>query len=540
MAITEDQVYEKVPVNDVISENEETQIPSYGYGIRHVQAIILFICMLVGYMARTHLGVTIVAMTSVIAHEKPGLNMTVMEANGTGLNITDALDFNITSAGSEIFILNSSSEGSIWNVYRTYDWSKPIHDLILGAFFVGYCIAMFPTGMICQRFGGKLPLQISLLINGIVTLATPSVAVWGGWKAVYCCRVIQGLSQAGLYPSAHSLLAKWVPVSEKATISSFVYTGTLLGTVIAFQIAGLLASTAAGWPSIFWITGALCIATCLMLTVFGAASPDLHKTISEDEKNYILGKIDDGVKKKAAKAPWKHIFTSIPVWSTFVTHTAAGICFVFLFTQIPSYMHYILGFNVKDSGLLSSLPYIASSIANIAFGVFFDFCINRGYLSTKNARRVCSSLAAWGPAVCLVSVSFTHNSGLAVFLLIMAVGLTAGIHSGWMVNYIDLSPNFSGSLIATGNTFSTIGITLLPVLVSNVVIDVYDRHQWRIVLFVMATITSVCNAVFVIFMSADKQPWDQIDDEENVAVEKSTEITVEKNEPERNVLNMDR
>ncbi|XP_063535972.1 putative inorganic phosphate cotransporter, partial [Cydia strobilella] len=530
------QLYGKVPVNDVISENEETHVPSYGYGIRHVQAVILFICMLVGYMARTHLGVTIVAMTN----EKSSFNMTVLEANETELNTTDALDFNITDAGHEIHVSNSSNEGSILgNVYRvnrkvlsfnttfqTYDWSKPIHELILGAFFVGYAIAMFPTGMICQRFGGKLPLQISLLINGIVTLATPSVAVWGGWKAVYCCRVIQGLSQAGLYPSAHCLLAKWVPVSEKATISSFVYTGTLLGTVIAFQIAGLLANTSAGWPSTFWITGALCIAACLMLTVFGAASPDLHKTISEDEKNFILGKIDDGVKKKTAKAPWKRIFTSLPVWSAFITQSSSGICLVFLFTQLPSYMHYILGFNVKDSGLLSSLPYIASSFANIGFGVFSDFCINRGYLSTKNARKVCNSFAHWGPAVCLVSVSFIHNSGLAVLMLIMAVALTAGIHSGWMVNFIDLSPNYSGSLMATGNTFSTIGITFLPVLVSNVVIDAYDPHQWRIVLFVIATIISICNAVFVLFMSADKQLWDQSDDEENAEAEKAIEITL--------------
>ncbi|KAI8426940.1 hypothetical protein MSG28_014610 [Choristoneura fumiferana] len=62
--------------------------------------------------------------------------------------------------------------------FQTYDWSKPVQEMILGAFFVGYCLMMFPTGIACQRYGGKLPLQMCLLINGIISIATPTVAVW--------------------------------------------------------------------------------------------------------------------------------------------------------------------------------------------------------------------------------------------------------------------------------------------------------------------------------------------------------------------------
>lgn len=35
-----------------------------------------------------------------------------------------------------------------------------------------------PIGFITQRWGGKLPLQISLFINGIASIVTPWFALW--------------------------------------------------------------------------------------------------------------------------------------------------------------------------------------------------------------------------------------------------------------------------------------------------------------------------------------------------------------------------
>lgn len=71
----------------------------------------------------------------------------------------------------------------------------------------------------------------------------------------------------------------------------------MLGTVVAFQVGGVLGASSWGWPATFWLAGALCLLVFALLTVFGAASPADHKKISEEEKNFILGRIDDGVKR---------------------------------------------------------------------------------------------------------------------------------------------------------------------------------------------------------------------------------------------------
>lgn len=65
---------------------------TYGYGVRHVQAGLIFICLTLGYATRGHLGVTIVAMTM--------LSKNVSPDNATELstilneNITTVIDGN--------------------------------------------------------------------------------------------------------------------------------------------------------------------------------------------------------------------------------------------------------------------------------------------------------------------------------------------------------------------------------------------------------------------------------------------------------------
>jgi MFS family permease len=67
------------------------------------------------------------------------------------------------------------------------------------------------------------------------------------------------------------------------------FPGNVFGTIIALQVGGLLASSSWGWPSIFWATGTVCIAMFVMVTIFTAVTPSHHKSISEDEKRFILG-----------------------------------------------------------------------------------------------------------------------------------------------------------------------------------------------------------------------------------------------------------
>jgi MFS family permease len=75
--------------------------------------------------------------------------------------------------------------------------------------------------------------------------------------------------------------------SESCNIHVSVCTGAQIGTIIAMPICGTLASSAIGWPSIFYIFGAVGICWALLWVFMGADSPSTHKFISEAEQLYI-------------------------------------------------------------------------------------------------------------------------------------------------------------------------------------------------------------------------------------------------------------
>lgn len=71
---------------------------------------------------------------------------------------------------------------------QTYDWNKATQEMILSSFFLGYSLAMFPMGLVVQRLGGKIPIQIGLLVNGAISIITPTVAVWVSCAFTISCR----------------------------------------------------------------------------------------------------------------------------------------------------------------------------------------------------------------------------------------------------------------------------------------------------------------------------------------------------------------
>jgi len=57
--------------------------------------------------------------------------------------------------------------------------------------------------------------------------------------------------------------------------------------VIALPISGFLAASILGWPSIFYLFGALAIFWSVSFFFLGADSPSDHRSISEEEKERI-------------------------------------------------------------------------------------------------------------------------------------------------------------------------------------------------------------------------------------------------------------
>ncbi|XP_026274040.1 putative inorganic phosphate cotransporter isoform X3 [Frankliniella occidentalis] len=426
-----------------------------------------------------------------------------------GLSLAYSCRVNLSVCIVEMTNMNSTSG------FPAYDWNQSQTGLILSAFFWGYVVTQVPAGMLAQRYGPKQFLMVGVVGCSLLTILTPLVAAYGGWRLMCALRVCEGLFQGMIYPSSHTMLGRWIPPLERGRASAFVYSGTSLGTVSTMAGVGLLASSSWGWPSGFHLPGALGLVWGVAWLWLAADSPAACPAISEHEREYIesaLGASSSG--DKILRVPWRSIATSLPFFALLVTHLCQNFGHWILLTQMPNFMKNVLHFDVKHNGLNSALPYLCLLLSSFVVGYLAQVVNERKILSMTASRKVFNSMAHWGAGTALMVLAFTHvTSTQAVALLTVTVALESGTLAGFLVNHVDLSPNFGGMMMGVTNSIAnTMGI-IAPIFVSQIVGDANTSTQeelengWSIVFMIAACVYFSGNLLFVLAGSAQVQPW---------------------------------
>ncbi|KAH8284769.1 hypothetical protein KR054_000870, partial [Drosophila jambulina] len=466
-------------------------------GQRHLQAFLLFLSIVVNYMAKFNAGVAVVAMTN---------------AESTNPNFPE------------------------------YDWNEMERSYILSSFFWGYILTQFLGGWLCRRYGARITMFVSTIGSALLALLPPWCVSWGGWQAYCAIRMAMGLFQGFLFPCIHAHLANWCPVNERNRLGALANTGIDCGTLVAMFASGLLAASSIGWPGIFYVSSGVGIFWCIIWLIFGANTPRESKLISEAELNYIETSINSSRKAEEAEqkangpipVPWKAIWTSVPFWALMITRCCQSWGYSTLQTEMPAYMNGVLLMDMKSNAIYSALPYFTSWIMAFVYLIIADILLTRGVMSITGIRKSFNSIAFFVPAIALIGVSFldSDQKSLAVVLMCANVGINAGSTIGSTINTIDLSPNHAGILMGIINTAANVVPILTPLLVGLIVKDdvsskyfyfklkflfnyseslQHDRTQWQIVFIIAAVIFIVGNVIYLIFGQMVNQPWDAQD-----------------------------
>ncbi|XP_064542911.1 putative inorganic phosphate cotransporter [Drosophila montana] len=445
-------------------KNRRFENESSGFGIRHLQIFLLFCALTVGFAMRVNLSVAVVAMAE----------------------------------------------------FPEYNWSEKTKSLVLSSFFWGYVITQVPAGPLARRFGGKVTILTGLSICSVLTILTPLCARLGGWQLLCAVRLLEGVCQGLLFPSTHTVISAWVPPKERASLGNFTYAGNQFGTIIMLATSGLLASIG-GWPSIFYASGSVGCIWSAVYFLWGASSPADSKSLSAEERELIeLGQASERsahaeLPSHHQTTPWLSFFRSPAVLALVAVQSAYAYGFWTLLTQIPSYMKNILGKDIKANAVLSALPYTAMLILSFLFAWLSKLMQRKDSISRSFNRKFFNSIGTWGPMCLLIALGYVpqHMDTLAVVLLTLTVGISSASHVGFLINHIDLSPNFAGILMGICNGIANFMSLAAPLLVGIVVTDKYDANQWRIVFFVAAGIYLAGNGIFLIFGRTSVQPWNE-------------------------------
>ncbi|GJQ72221.1 hypothetical protein Trydic_g3312 [Trypoxylus dichotomus] len=389
---------------------------------------------------------------------------------------------------------------------QQYSWSEMDQQILLGIFFVGYFLNHLPGGYLSDRYGPRLVLSTGILCSSVLTMLTPVVVVYTHYWVFVVVRFFIGMSQAPLFPPMTTLMARWIPKHERATMGGIVFAANSFGIIAGTACTGLMNLIVGTWESVFYFWGVLGILWYLFTMLYVYSEPASHPHITAKEKDMIEANVTH--RQSNLKAAWIKIFIDPVVWALIFGQYGHSWLIFFLATNMPKYYSDVLKFDIKQNTMVSSLPYILQWVASVLSGKAGDWMIKKKGYSVVFIRKSYTTVASVFPSLCLLAMPYCGcNSTLVTVFLCISLFTMGPFYCGLKVNVIDVSINFSGTLMAIVNGLGAISGFVSPYIVGLVAPD-NTLSQWKIVMWIIFGGASVTNILYVAMGSANRSKWD--------------------------------
>ncbi|MEX3965765.1 MFS transporter [Paraburkholderia sp. EG286B] len=245
--------------------------------------------------------------------------------------------------------------------------------LLLSGFFWTYAVMQLPFGWFVDRAGARIALPFAVGWWSVFTAAT---AVAGGFAAMFGCRLMLGVGEAGAYPSCAKLVSQWFSRDERALATSIFDSGSRVGSALSLPLVAAIMA-AWGWKASFVITGALGLVWILGWVVM-YREPEARAALEQPR----------APAPAAASIRWSALFRYRTVWGMMLGFFCLNFVIYFFITWFPSYLVEARGFSLKSLGTLGTLPAIASIPGGWLGGWLSDTLVKRGWSLTA-ARKTC-------------------------------------------------------------------------------------------------------------------------------------------------------
>ncbi|XP_027457988.1 sodium-dependent phosphate transport protein 3 isoform X2 [Zalophus californianus] len=332
-----------------------------------------------------------------------------------------------------------------------YEWSPETQGIIFSSISYGIIVTLIPSGYLAGIFGAKQMLGAGLLISSLLTLFMPLAADFGV-ILVIVIRTIQGMAQGMAWTGQFTIWAKWAPPLERSKLTSIAGSGAAFGSFIILCVGGLI-SQALGWPFIFYIFGSIGCVCCLLWFTVIYDDPMHHPCISVREKDYIVASL------------------------------------------------------AQQSGVLSSLPFIAASSCTILGGQLADFLLSRNLLRLITVRKLFSSLGLLLPSLCAVALPFVASSYVTTIILLILIPGTSNLcDSGFIINTLDVAPRYASFLMGISRGFGLIA-GIISSTATGFLISQDSVSGWRNVFFLSAAVNMFGMFFYITFGQVEIQDW---------------------------------
>lgn len=448
-------------------------------------------------------------------------------------NVCPALNLksNFNKSNSFVHDLNPDDVEEEEYTGEQFDWSPELQGIILGSFYWTYFISQTPAGYIVGRYGGLYPICISLLVSGIISIASPFLIPISAY-AFIGSRVVLGIFQSCIFSALFVIGCSWVPLHERSTAVALIDIGPHIGNLIVLFSSGFLIK-AYTWQIMFWGPGALSLVAFAIVAFFLRNDPETHRLVGETELDHIRGRISKSPDSRRASEgsvryidemeesvrnnvktrdsiPWLEILMNGPVLAFLFFRFCRAFVTYLIAAELPTYLKVVLREDIVSVGIIISIYTAIHIIAAMTSARLAEFFIQRGILSRTNCRKFFSLLSGSMSAIFLVLIPIAgcNRTLVRIFFAIEAIFTGCGTSSDGPVA-AEMSTKFHAIIYALGNMAGNIPGFMAPQITGMAVQHIGDQWTaWKVVFFSIAGLLMFANLIYIVWFSAKRQLFD--------------------------------
>lgn len=331
---------------------------------------------------------------------------------------------------------------------------------VLGAFALAYGLFEIPSGAAGDRTGPRRALSRIVLWWSCFTALTGAAA---GFLSLLATQFLFGAGEAGAYPNAAGVIARWFPPRERARAQGVVWASSRLGGALApLLIVPLLGIVS--WRATFLLLGAVGVVWALFWRAWFHDHPNEQPGITAAE----LAEIG---------TPHSHAGRHNVLWRSFLAHRQIWLlaamywCYVwaswFYFTWFPTYLVRGAGFTEREMALVSALPFLLGCCGNLAGGALSDRLTVRFGAKIGRSALGSASLATSSALILALALS-SHKRGV-ILLSSAGFGVLDLMLPAAGSACVDISRAYAGLVSAVMNSSGLFGGFVCTVLFGHLV-----------------------------------------------------------------------
>ena len=317
---------------------------------------------------------------------------------------------------------------------------------VTGVFVISYAVFEIPMGVLGDRIGARRVLTRIVLWWSAFTTLTGLVT---GYYPLLLTRLLFGAGEAGAYPNASVVVARWFPVHERARAFGIIMMAGQIGGAIA-PLLVVPIQIHYGWRACFFVFGILGVVWSGIWYAWFRDSPREKPGVGAAE----IAEAPTILEAAQQKLPWIDALRSSNMWAVL----AVALCYMYTYYFFQSWFHTYLvkarGFDERNL-LLSSLPYVVAGCANFAGGVLSNALVRR--IGLKWGRCSIGVIGLGVSGLCAIAVMLTQDQLSAMMLLtVMYAGITFQQPIMFAV-CLDIGGPYAGAMVGAMNTAAQVG-----------------------------------------------------------------------------------